>query len=113
MRDLHLRIVDHHHIVVDGHPRRANDDEITDNLTGKLYCAMNEIMKFDRVLRNLQADGRGLSVRHPALRFIGIQTSALARVDLWFVLGNGLLPLALQFFGAAETIIGFPLLDQP
>ena len=58
-------------------------------------------------------DGRGLSVRHPALRFIGLQASALARIDLWFVFGNRLLPLALQFFGAAETIIGFPLLDQP
>ena len=53
MRDLHLRIVDDDHVVVDRNPRRTHDDRIADRFAVKSHIAANYVVKIDWMLGNL------------------------------------------------------------
>ena len=61
VRDLHQRIVNHHHVVVDRHPVRTQDDGIADYFVREFDIAMHDVMKADGMLGNSQPDRAGFS----------------------------------------------------
>ena len=78
MGDLHLRIINHHHVVVNRHSVGAHDDRIADRFTGELHVAMNNVMELNGVLGNLQADGGRLARMAPALHLRRIEIAAFS-----------------------------------
>src|SRR5215468_6777621 len=88
MGDLHLSVVNHHHIVVDGHPRRTNDNWIADDLVGKLDVPAHDVVKTDGMLRDFQTNRRCLPCYLPTLRLCRVEPPTFSRVDRLAILGE-------------------------
>ena len=112
VRDLHQRVINHHHVVVDRHPVRTQDDGIAHHFVRELHVAMHDVVKTDGVLGNPQPDGAGLSRRSPPLGFRRIDRAAFAGIDRLAMLGLGPFALLLQLCFGAETQIGFAFIHQ-
>ena len=71
VRDLHQRVVNHDHVVVDRHPVRTQNDGIADDFVRELDVAVNDVVKADGMLGNPQPDGAGLAGRAARLASSG------------------------------------------
>ncbi len=58
--NLHQRVVNHHHVVVDGHAVGTQNDGIADDFVGKLNVSVNDVVKANGMLGNPQAEWRRL-----------------------------------------------------
>ncbi len=112
VRDLHQRVVDHHHIVVNRDAGRAQDDGIAHHFVGELDHATHDVVEADGVLGDAQADGRSLAAGTTALGFGGVEHTTLARVDRRKLRLQLLVAVALQFLLRAEAQIRRALADQ-
>src|SRR4051794_27514112 len=109
MRDLHLRVVDDDDVVVNRHSRRAHDDRIAHDFVGKLDRAVHDVMKLDRPLGNVKADGATLAAGASLERFCGIDLPAFAGVVRWEMRGESFLAFDLELLGRTETEIRLAL----
>ena len=112
VRNLHLGVVDHHHVVVNRHAAGAQDDGVADHLIGKLDRAAHHVVKAYGALGNVQADGAGLSRLLSPQRFGRIELAAGSRIDRRTMFFHRLLALLVQFLRRAEAVISLALGDQ-
>src|SRR5271170_4455469 len=110
--DLHQRVVDDDHVVVDRHAVRTEDDGIADDFIGKLDISVNDIVKADGMLGNPQPDGAGFAGHAAALGFFGVHHAALARIDWLAPFCQGFFAFSFQIFLSAETQIRFTFVQQ-
>ena len=88
VRDLHQRVVDHHHVVVNRNAAGAQDDGIADHFVGELDHAAHDVVKANGVLGNAQANGRSFAAGAAALRLRRIERPALAGIERRSLLGH-------------------------
>src|SRR6185437_12064250 len=83
VRNLHQRIVDGDHIVVDRHARGANQDRIGNCIRSKLDCTANNIVKRDWIGSNRQTYCKWLARGGSRCACIRRDVSTATGVDLW------------------------------
>src|SRR5689334_4252765 len=69
VRDLHHRVINYHHVVVNRDASGAQDNGIAHCLAGKLNGTVHDIVKAYWMLRNYQPNGAQFSSSAPSLRF--------------------------------------------
>ena len=110
--DLHQRVVNHHHVVVNRHPTGAQNDGIADHFVRELDIAVHNVVKADGMLGNAQPNGAGLARAPPPFGFFRIDGAALAGINRRSMLGHCPLAFFLQVFFGAETQVGFAFVQQ-
>src|SRR6266567_4813633 len=93
--DLHQGIVYNDHVVVNRHSRRAQNDGIAHDLVGKLYRAVNNVMKSDRVAGNTQANSARFTGSPAALRLCRINRATLSGINWLAMFRRGAFSLVL------------------
>ncbi len=127
--DLHQRVVDGDHVVVDRDATkaganlenreaaraahgRADQDGVRDRLGGKLDLAADQIVEAQRLRADLEPDGEGPARGQVFLDLLRRQSPAAAGVDLRTVLGGGQFALGFQLLRGAEAAVGLALGQQ-
>ena len=119
--DVHQRIVDGDHVVVDGDTfdvaifvtgGGTDNDRIANRLGGEFHLTPDQVVKPERVIFDFQADSKGLVRGKLLIDLFRGEGAALSRVDLRAVFGGGLAALLFQLFRSAEARIGFAFAQQ-
>src|SRR5271154_4950613 len=110
--DLHECVVNHHHVVVDRHAVGTQNDGIAHDFVGELDVSVNNVVKADGVLGNLQPYGASFARGSTALGFVRVNRPALSRIDRLAAFGYVLVAFFLQILLAAKTQIGFAFVQQ-
>src|SRR5690348_9145367 len=112
MRDLHVGVVDDHHVVVNRNAGRPNDDRIAYDFVRELDGATNDVVETNRALGNLEANGAGLIGCLALARGLQIDVAARAGIDRLTMLFHRLFALELQLFLRAEAVVSFAFADE-
>src|SRR5689334_3221573 len=103
VRNLHQGIVNYHHIVVNRHPVRTQDDGITYYLVRKLYLSVHDVMETDGMLGNAQTDRTRFPACPAPTGFSRSDGPALARIDRLAMFGLCPFAFLLQLGFGTET----------
>ena len=112
VRNLHQGIVNYHHIVVNRHPIRTEDDGIAYDFVRELYFSVNDVVETDGMFGNAQTDRTRFPACPAPFGFSRIDGPAFARIDRLTMLGLRPFAFLLQLGFGAETQIGFALLTR-
>ncbi len=110
--DIHQRVIDHDHVVVDRNATGAQDDGIADHLAGELDHAVHDVVEANRMFGNAQANRRSLAAGSSPLRLGGVQHAALSGINGRLLILELLFAVALQLLLRAEAEISFALAYQ-